>query len=267
MEYSDQISTLASLGLTQNEARVYLMLSQTEQKTVKDIAKITGIAREDIYRIMPSLQQKGLTEKSISSPTQYKALPIKQGMKILLKKQDKNYRKIKKRARELLQNLANNLKETSLENKNDFVLVPQKTALFKRIKNSIQNSRTSVNIVTSKKRYYPGVFEFLRERQKAIKRGAKFRILTDRMKEENVLKNYSSDEATNLEVRCLLRPPEAIIVIVDQKEVYVMTSADAALADAPALWSNNGSLLALAQSYFNNLWEKAKKVQIPSVNS
>ncbi len=77
--------TLTELGLTLNQARIYVALLSSERLlTVKEISKITNITRQDVYRIMPSLQNNGLVEKTITAPTMFKATPLKLGLSILV---------------------------------------------------------------------------------------------------------------------------------------------------------------------------------------
>ncbi|MBT0159006.1 hypothetical protein G4O51_03370 [Candidatus Bathyarchaeota archaeon A05DMB-2] len=50
-----KIETLVRLGLTNNQARVYLSALQTRKASVKTISQSAKVGREDVYRIMPSL--------------------------------------------------------------------------------------------------------------------------------------------------------------------------------------------------------------------
>lgn len=61
------------LGLTSLQAKIYLALAQTGNATIRNIAKNSKIARQDVYRIMPSLQKLGLAEQIVVSPTMYKS--------------------------------------------------------------------------------------------------------------------------------------------------------------------------------------------------
>jgi hypothetical protein len=49
------------------------------------------------------------------------------------------------------------------------------------------------------------------------------------------------------------------VSIYDGKEVLMKTSSTQGLEESHSLWSNNPSLLALAQGYFDVLWQTAKK--------
>jgi sugar-specific transcriptional regulator TrmB len=48
-----------TLGFTQNETKVYLMLVRNKQSTVQEIAKLTSIHRRNIYDVLQRLIEKG----------------------------------------------------------------------------------------------------------------------------------------------------------------------------------------------------------------
>ena len=60
----EQIQTLMAFGLTSLQAKTYLALAKLGKADVKTIAKVSKVARQDIYRIMPTLQKWGLEKKS-----------------------------------------------------------------------------------------------------------------------------------------------------------------------------------------------------------
>jgi len=59
--------------------------------TTRNIAKNSDITRPDVYRVLVDLEKLRLIEKTISTPTEYKAVPIEIALDILLgRKQQEN---------------------------------------------------------------------------------------------------------------------------------------------------------------------------------
>ena len=85
------IETLAGLGLTVLQAKVYLTLAKEGKSTVKGIAKTSNIARQDLYRITQQLLNLGLIEKLIDTPTKFKAIPIKAAIDMLIGRRKKQH--------------------------------------------------------------------------------------------------------------------------------------------------------------------------------
>lgn len=80
---------LAELGLTKNQAKIYLAVLQTGISTVRTIAKKTGFQRPNIYDILEELKEKGLiTYIQQGKSSHYKAVDPEQFMHILREKQE-----------------------------------------------------------------------------------------------------------------------------------------------------------------------------------
>ena len=88
----ETIHTLMELGLTGLQSKVYLTLAAMEKANGKTLWKSSGVARQDVYRILDELQNKGLIEKILATPMQYKAIPLQEGLSILLKRKAKQYK-------------------------------------------------------------------------------------------------------------------------------------------------------------------------------
>ncbi len=63
MSNGENMDLLLGLGLTVNQAKVYLAILKLEKSSVSQIAKLSKVRREDVYRILPSLEILGLIER------------------------------------------------------------------------------------------------------------------------------------------------------------------------------------------------------------
>ena len=61
----DQISILEELGMTTTQPKIYLSLAKSKSLNAHAIANIAKIARPDVYRIMPMLEDAGFVERVI----------------------------------------------------------------------------------------------------------------------------------------------------------------------------------------------------------
>lgn len=62
---ASHLSTLSSIGLSDNESRVYLALLSLGSATVLKIARASGIKRTTVYSVIDSLIHKGLVYKEV----------------------------------------------------------------------------------------------------------------------------------------------------------------------------------------------------------
>jgi len=98
------VQTLMGLGLTLLQAKTYLTLAKLGVADVKTISKVTNVARQDGYRVTPKLQKLGLAEKIISTPTLYKAIPLKMGLSILLQQKVEENTELQEKTKALITN-------------------------------------------------------------------------------------------------------------------------------------------------------------------
>lgn len=255
----EEIEVLKGLGLASTRARVYLALCHFGISDIKSISDITGIARQDIYRITSDLIQLGLVEKVVSHPTGFRAIPIEVGVHFLLEKRQKELSTLESQTKSLLENFTSNNKKLDIEKKwcAQFVLVPSKEALIYRLKKAIGNTQTSIDVSTSWKRFKFACYRLSEELEKAWSREVNGRAIIDATKEADldILKSYWKSPIAK--IRFVQSPPKTVMAIYDQREVFIYIEPAADFTGSPALWSNNPSVVAMAGDFFENLWNTA----------
>jgi sugar-specific transcriptional regulator TrmB len=257
MALQDEVLTLSRLGLTFNQARVYLALIRSGLSTAKTISKNSGIARPDVYRIMPTLEKLGLVERIVSAPCKFRAISRQHAFSVLMDRRIKETSELQAITKEMLKVFKNNTNRTVFEEaESQFVLVPEQVAI-QRKKKRLERTARSFDVITSWKRF-PNAFTFTYKKEvtEALKRGVKIRVIIDKPEEEEIV----SDTIKHLEkhpafkIRYSLEPLTALISIIDKDEACVCTHTKTALTEDSFLWTNNPSLLSLLQDYFEILW-------------
>ncbi|MGZ4929055.1 MAG: TrmB family transcriptional regulator [Halobacteriota archaeon] len=95
------ITHLMDFGLTEKEAQCYFYLLKYGPKTPSPLAKSLKTYREDIFRTLQSLIDKGMVRPSLDSPTLYTAVELETALESVLKLQENELRKMEQRKREL----------------------------------------------------------------------------------------------------------------------------------------------------------------------
>jgi sugar-specific transcriptional regulator TrmB len=247
------------LGLTRWQAKVYFALVQSGIATVKTISNVSEIPRQHIYHILSTLQELGLVEKAVTAPIMFKAIPIKAGLSMLMERRIKETSELQTKTRDLLKNFGeNNAKTIPHEEEPQFVLIPENKPLLLRLKKATENAQTSVDFITTWEEFRRSMFNAAKDFKKGIERGAKFRSIMDKPQDKKLLQKIMEDFKKNssFQVRCIFTPPPTVLAMFDKKEVIISTSATSPTV-TPALWSNNPSLLAILQDYFEIMWNEA----------
>lgn len=133
MQNVEAVDVLVKLGLTELQAKTYLTLTQLKTAEVKKIAAQSNIARQDIYRIMPVLEELGLVEKIIATPILYKAIPLSEGTLMLFQRRKEEEAKLKSSLKLLVDNREENSKMAPQEENLEFVITSERKRFVRRL--------------------------------------------------------------------------------------------------------------------------------------
>lgn len=251
-----ELQVLVDLGLTLKQSRVYLALAKVGPSRIMEISKNSKVARPDVYSALEKLNQIGLVENIIEKPRRYKATPLKKGLSVLFETKTRQYEKLKAETEILRNTIEIEKPDRRKPEISQFFLIPKGTAVIDRIRNAVENAQRSIDLVVSWKRFSVGIASIFAEAiEKAWAKKPKIRFLI-----ENPPKNKTAREFINFcqkpfcKTRFSLRPPETIFGVYDRKEIFIIVDPKTDLTGSPALWSNNPSLITLAEDFFEVLW-------------
>ena len=254
MMQDEHIQTLMGFGLTFLQAKTYLALAKLGKANVKAIAKASNVARQDIYRIMPKLQKLGLSEKIVNKPTMYKATPVNEALSILLQNRKEELAELQKKTTSLINNFQEKKAKTPQEDRIQFIITSEITRFLKMHKSLTQQAQTSIDGIIHFRVSQPKFHEALSTLKGAIRRGIKIRLVA-----EHVEKQFIPPEVQWLEKHALFELKYAAttihfgMFIFDKEEVTLATT----IGGLPSLWSNNPNVVKLANSYFNEMWNRS----------
>jgi sugar-specific transcriptional regulator TrmB len=257
----EQIQILIELGLNSCEARVYIAIASVGTCTAKSISKSAKVTKPDVYRSLKTLQERGLIEKIISSPTLFKALPVGESISLLLERKDKKYKLLREKSRQLKRSFRSGLVQLEpQEAEQQFILISGKEAELERRRKETKNAKKSIDMINSWKRFPQTAFFYAEDNKVALQRGVKIRVITEEAENNaNIAKFYEDvKKAGFYRIRYVAFPLSAVVSIYDEKEVIITTSPTASFGEASILWSNNESIVRIMQEYFEMLWKKAK---------
>jgi len=98
---SEFITKLISFGLSEKEAQLYFYLLKYGAKPSSLLAKPLKTYREDVYRTVTSLIDKGMVNPSLKSPTVYSAVELDIALDAAIKKHESELRVMEPKKQEL----------------------------------------------------------------------------------------------------------------------------------------------------------------------
>ncbi len=259
------VNGLMNLGLTLIQAKAYLALCRLENATIRTISKMSNLARQDVYRILPSLEKLGLAEQIIGTPTKYKATPIKTGISTLLFHKTQEHTELQKKTAEMLNNLSALQqvisREVVLEEdpEQQFVVTREITLLIQKLVKGTRAAKVSIDSVGTWESFIGVVSHSFEDFQDALHRGVRIRSITESIENEKALPHCvkALKRSGLYELRFLPAPVPATMSILDNREVNISISTQTSKGGLPSLWSNNSTIAAISANYFEELWGKA----------
>ena len=76
---------LKNFGLTEKEADAYILIAKSGPIKGVDISKLMKRNKGQVYRLLKSLQKRGLVESSFESPTRFFAVPFETALDLFAK--------------------------------------------------------------------------------------------------------------------------------------------------------------------------------------
>jgi sugar-specific transcriptional regulator TrmB len=254
----EHISILEELGMTATQAKIYLSLAKSKCLTAHAIANIAKIARPDVYRILPMLEDAGFVERVIASPIEFHAIPIDTCISILMQKRIIKTAEIQKKASSLAKEFCRNPENEEIDEKFEFLLIPNKAAIYKKAENMIKSTQEQICFLGLQKRMDAWLSQYSSHLEKALARKVNIKIIMPKI--ENVKPNEALKKMRkypNFQLKFISKDPESGFSVWDKKEVLITTSAIDTPFPFPTLWSRNKAIVALSQNYFDLLWQNA----------
>jgi sugar-specific transcriptional regulator TrmB len=260
---------LMDMGLTLIQAKVYLALVESGPSKTSVISKISKVAQPDVYKTLSKLRKLGLVEEIIKTPHEYRAIPINDGVSFLLETKRKQFEKVRAEARLLLREVK--MKKPTEKKKTEeaqFVLIPEGKTVIEKINTAIANAKISVDVLLSWKRFSRGLAStFAESIEIAWAKNVKVRFIVEKPPKSKTAEQLVQfcREKHFCQMRFIPYYPQIILGIYDKKEVFLIVKPKTDLPGSPALWSNNHSLIALAEDHFEVLWLVAMENSLQSL--
>ncbi len=255
MAINTNSDTLIALGLNGSQARIYLALVDNGICSVREVSKIAQLSRPDTYRTIVALEDKGLIERVITSPTKYKPLALREALTILMERKKKEVKELNQKVESFYEQYREKeVRHSSQDASHQFILISEGEALSHKLRKMDENAQKSICVMLSQKKLLPWLL-YDETINQALARGINVKILTEKNSGLTVPKDLVEFERNQtFEIRYSKIPITVCFRIYDSKEVLLTTVTMSDAKESTAVWSNNSSFLELAQTYFDTAW-------------
>jgi sugar-specific transcriptional regulator TrmB len=259
MQEDEYVQILMRLGLTFLQAKTYLSLVKFEKADVKTIFKVSKIARQDIYRVMPTLEKMGLAQEIIGKPTMFKATPMKQGFRILLQNKTQKHVELEKKAKDLIKNLEEpDSKQTPQDEHPQFIINYSEDLMVKWLDKVMSSTQYSLDIICKWKLVRYRILSDVEELQEMFNRNVKLRLITEKQDNLNFIQKIMGTLGYNpsFEIRFVSQRTPVDMIISDGREANLCIGPPMNNRITPSLASSHPQFLKVMVGYFDAVWEK-----------
>ena len=254
---------LSKFGLTPYEAKVYIASVTLGTAPASSISKLAAIRREEVYRTLPKLEKAGLVHRIMGRPVKVKAVPLKDGLEILIKRREAEAKReiseLNRRMKEFLTLFGTESRSLQLaEEETHFTLISEKESVNATINLLIKKTTTSIDVVDSSNSIIRFVLTYAENLAAAAERGVGIRILTECPDDESKIPETFGKHIPNnsFTLRYVTDIPSRYVLF-DRNQVMITTSAEECLSESKCLWTNEFSMVGLINRDFEDLYSRS----------
>jgi sugar-specific transcriptional regulator TrmB len=268
------VKRLTDFGLSVNQAKVYLRIVQSTTTNVNAISKDTYLYRQDIYKILPKLEEMGLITKTVDRPVAIEAIPVEKALNYIISTEQQKANQRIKRLKADLKALANAIEESREQSETTTQEQEEIQAIFlstdrarkNKLNISYENARTKCDLVMNYQ-LLRQLLPVLRKRFQALAtNNVKTRLLVDTAKNVDVMKGtleeiipITGDFTVKFTAGKITVKP---YLIIDRKEVYVTTRKKTTSALPCLLLTNSKNVISIYEENFERAWKDPYAINI-----
>ena len=251
---------LSSFGLTSNQCKVYIFLGKYGSKTALDVCRALKMPRTETYKLLTTLQNKGIVSASFQHPIKFTAIPLIDAVHSLINTEKERIKNLENQKSELNQ-LWNDIPEfhNELEKTDDdkFQMLQGKNQIQSKINNMLTTADNKFLILGSEKDlmkfYHANFIETLSTSKLDLK------ILTSSSQKTQ----YIFDNIKKAIVRKLTPEIEQSLcfIVKDNDEVlFYLKNASSGTDKPTAMWTTSESMIYSKKLLFDSLWSNSKVI-------
>ena len=249
---------LLKFGLSTNQAKIYIYLGKYGPKTAAEVYKSLELPRSETYFILNTLQNRGIIESELSSPTKYSALALDKALSTLVNAEKEKLDILaqqKKELTELWDVIPSYVVETNETKAEKLQMVQGSALIHNKIKSMIDDAKEEALIFCSEKDlsrfYHADILDSLSNSLLDVRI-----ILSPAQRIPNFLGEI---DKKIIRVMPTSTTDNQCFVIMDRKEVlFFLRNATHSSHNLFALWADSRSLIDSMHSLFDYRWDNSE---------
>jgi len=249
-----ELEVLARLGLTNNQARIYFALVNSMDLTASQLSEVSGVGREEIYKIMPKLQNLGLIQTSVTKPAKFSAVPPQKGVEILLEIRQKEAEALQDKAKDFC-SFTTTAEKGNVPDEPKLTLISGKERLVQLSTELLEAVQRTLGIVATSVKLRGWLTTHGNSIKRLLERGISTRFIVE-ITEEEQRRDFAELflEYSNFRLKVTETKIPSCIGLYDDREITIIAMPRTMAYGSMVYWSNNPAIIGLGRAYFEALW-------------
>lgn len=265
-EFLEETATeLTHFGLTKTQAKIYITLLALGVASASEIATLSKIRREEIYRIIPEMEKRGIITRKLKTPRKFAATKPETAIQVLTKIKLKTMKEEIDKLEQKQAELVSRLKTTELpiERENCSVeVLSQQDSAFVKLRDMAKNAKNQIDIVTPLQNLTIIYVNRPRKLMEKVLKSVKMRILTEDCELDVFTKKilqFSEANDNPIELRQVEKLPFNLLIVDDKEAMWGETRPKN--EDSPIFWTDDPTQISILKASFESLWQKSSNIR------
>jgi len=265
-EFLEKAATLLTdFGVTKNQAKTYIALLSLGIASPSEVASLSKIRREEVYRIMQQLEKQGMITRRPGTPSRFTVIQPEIVLQHLTKTKLTAMREEIERLEPKQADLLSRLKTITLPVKQperSVELISQSDEEFRRLTEMAGNAEHHIDLMDSLLNLKLAYVNHPRKLAQRILKSVKLRVITEEGEIDALLSEILQFAKTNNnppELRFVEKLPFNLLIVDDKEAMWGENNANN--EDTRSFWTNDPTQITILKTSFESLWQKSSPAE------
>jgi len=251
-------SELAYFGLTKTHAKIYITATALGIASASEIAKLSKIRREEVYRIIPELEKRGIMIRKLKVPRKFSATQPEVAIRMLTQTKLNAMKEEIERLKQKQTELAFKLKRMTLPTRQEdstIEAITQEGVITSRITNMINKADEQIEIIAPLQDL---LIDFAGYSKRTKLKPIRIRIITEKHKQHALTGNIilpTEANQNNVEIKQTEKLPYNLLITDDKEALWKGNHTQN--ENTQIFWTDGSTQITILKAAFENLWQKS----------
>lgn len=261
---------LAYFGLTKTQAKIYITTTALGVASASEIAKLSKVRREEVYRIIPELEKRGIITRKLKVPRKFSATPPETTIQMLTETKLNTMTGEMEKLEQKQTELTSRLKTIALPTKQvdcTIEVIAQKDAANPRLANMIENADKQIEIMAPLQDLLI-TFADYSQKTRTKPKPIKIRIMTEKREQQALTKNImqlAKADQNNVEIKLTEKLPYNLLITDDKEAIW--KGNDPTNENTQIFWTDDPTQITILKTSFDSLWQKITSIRTLKTNA